>query len=309
MSGFDGTVIDYLTIRRALGHNLDDAARLLPRFVDWMDSRGHQVVTVALALEWSTIPVIEHGSTVHARRMTALRGFSKYLHGINPVCEIPPVGLIPNQKHRVVPYLFSAAEISALMTAATTLPTPLRAATYETMFGLLAVTGMRIGEAIRLDRDDINWQAALVVVRKSKFGKSRELAVQPSTLDALAAYLDVRDRHCPQSASPAVFVSRTGNRIEYANACTVFSALRDIAGLRPRSPSCRPTIHSLRHSFAVNTLTDWYSQDLDIGPRLAWLSTYLGHFGPVSTYWYLTASPELMSLAARRLEHALMVPS
>ena len=151
MSGFDGTVIDYLTIRRALGHNLDDAARLLPRFVDWMDSGGHQVVTVALALEWSSIPVIEHGSTGHARRMTAIRGFSKYLHGIDPACEIPPVGLIPNQKHRVVPYLFSAVEISALMTAATTLPTPLRAATYETVFGLLAVTGMRIGEAIRLD--------------------------------------------------------------------------------------------------------------------------------------------------------------
>ena len=147
------------------------------------------------------------------------------------------------------------------------------------------------------------------MVRKSKFGKSREVAVQPSTLDALAAYLDVSDRHCPLSVSPAVFVSRTGNRIQYANACTVFSALRDIAGLRPRSTSCRPTIHSLRHSFAVNTLTDWYSQDLDIGPRLAWLSTYLGHVGPVSTYWFLSASPELMALAVRGVEHALMVPS
>lgn len=309
MNGLGQALEDYLTIRRALGHQLNDAARLLPRFVAWMNISGHRHVKVVLALEWATLPVINAASTVHNHRMTAVRGFAKYLHGIDAAHEIPPVGLIPTRKHRPVPYLYSQAEIVALMEAARALPTPLRAATFETLIGLLAVTGMRVGEAIRLDRDAIDRDNRLLVVHKSKYGKSREVAVQRGTLDALDAYTTIRDRFCPQPSTPAVFVSRTGNRIIYANICQVFSSLRSEVGLTERSGSRRPRIHDLRHSFAVRTLTDWYAQDLDVAPRLAWLSTYLGHAGPGSTYWYLSASPELMALAARRVENTLAVTS
>ncbi len=303
MNALVPAVSDYLTIRRALGHKLDDAGRLLPRFAAWMDDSGQPVVTIALALQWATLPTVDPGSVVHAQRMMAVRGFAKFLHGIDQAHQIPPAGLVPTHKHRAVPYLYTGAEIQALMAAARALPTTLKAATYETLFGLLAVTGMRVGEAIRLDRDSINWQAGVVAVHQSKFGKSREVAVQSSTLAALAAYVTVRDG-CPhQPNNPALFISRTGNRIIYAVACQVFGQLRDTAGLAPRSPSCRPRIHDMRHSFAVRTLIDWYSQGLDVGPRLAWLSTYLGHANPISTYWYLSASPELMALAAHRLEH------
>ncbi len=305
MNGLGQAVEDYLTIRRALGHKLADAARLLPHFAAWMATSGHEHVTVCRALEWATLPKIGSASTVHARRIVAVRGFAKHLHGIDPAHEIPPTGLIPCPKHRAVPYLYSDADIAALMTAAAALPTPLRAATYETLIGLLAVTGLRIGEAIRLDRDSIDWSAGRLVVCKSKFGKSREVVVHPSTLDAIATYSEIRDRTCGHTT--ALFVSRAGNRLVYTNVCEVFGRLRDTAGLKPRSPQCRPRIHDLRHSFAVRTLIDWYSRGLDVGERLAWLSTYLGHAGPTSTYWYLSASPELMALAADRVEAAMAV--
>jgi integrase len=174
----------------------------------------------------------------------------------------------------------------------------------RTLIGLLAVTGMRVGEAIRLDRTDIDSQRALLVVRDSKFGKSRELAVDPSTITALRRYLGRRDRPVPADPTAAVFTSATGTRLIYCNVHLAFKRIAGHAGLRPRSAACRPRPHDLRHTFAVNTILDAYRSG-DVQSRLPLLSTYLGHVHPKDTYWYLQAAPELLALAGQRLERHL----
>jgi integrase/recombinase XerD len=212
--------------------------------------------------------------------------------------------VLPDQPHRATPYLYSDAEIAALITAAATLRTPLRVATYQTLIRLLAITGIRVGEAIRLDTTDVDVENELLTVRDSKFGKSREVPIHPSTMDALGDYLDRRDRLRPTPATPALFISTAGTRLLYCNVDWTFLRLVDKAGLRPRSVSCRPRIHDLRHTFAVASLLDWYRDGGDVQARLPLLSTYLGHVHPGSTYWYLSAAPELLALAGQRLEHA-----
>ncbi len=304
MSRLDCRVEEYLSIRRALGFKLDAAARLLPDFVAHLEAAGSQTVNVELAVAWATRPPGALPTAGWANRMTVVRGFAHWLHPLDPRTEVPPVGVLPRGKHRATPYLYSDAEIDALMAAARSLPSPLRAATFETLIGLLAVTGMRVGEAIHLDRSDIDWTEGAITVWAAKFNKSRQLALQPSTMDALAAYDRCRRRCCPRPGSPSLFVSRNGTRLIYTNVHQVFGRLRRAAGLTARSGSCRPRLHDLRHSFAVRTLLDWYRDGGDIAARLPWLSTYLGHACPVSTYWYLSAAPELLALAAGRLEAA-----
>lgn len=293
---------EYLEIRRVLGHHLAEAHRLLPRFVAYLDAAGAETVTVELAVAWATEP--PEGappSTVWGRRMTVARAFARHLSALDPRTGVPPAGLFPSGNRRTVPYLYSAAEVAALMAAARRLPSPLRAATFETLIGLLSVTGMRIGEAIRLDRGDLDCGQSVVVVRNSKFGKSRQLPVHPDTLDALAGYARLRDRHCPAAPTPAFFVTRVGTRLIYTDVLAVFHRLLAQAGIGAPDGR-RPGPHGFRHSFAVRTLLEWYGQDVDVPARLPWLSTYLGHASPSSTYWYLSAAPELMALAARRLE-------
>jgi len=181
----------------------------------------------------------------------------------------------------------------------------LRVATYRTLIGLLAVTGLRVGEAIRLDRCDLDLTHELLVVRDSKFGKSREVPLHPSTVRALRDYRRLRDRLQPTPSTPALFISPARTRLIYCNVHATFRQLRRRAGLQPRSASCRPRIHDLRHTFAIRTLLDGYQTDGDVQPRLALLSTYLGHVNPDSTYWYLSAAPELLALAGQRLERHL----
>ena len=294
---------EYLEIRRSLGHHLAEAHRLLPRFVAYLDAAGAETVTVELAVAWATAPPDgAPPSTVWARRMTVARSFARHLSALDPRTGVPPASLFPSGNHRAVPYLYSAAEVAALMAAARRLPTPLRAATFETLIGLLSVTGMRIGEAIRLDRGDVDWDHAVVVVRHSKFGKSRQLPVHPDTIDALAGYARLRGRHCPAPHLPAFFVTRVGTRLIYTDVLATFHALLARAGIGTPAGR-RPGLHSFRHSFAVKTLLEWYGQGVDVQARLPWLSTYLGHASPSSTYWYLSAAPELLVLAAHRLEN------
>jgi integrase len=210
--------------------------------------------------------------------------------------------MLPYQKHRRVPYIYSPAEIASLVAQARlTIRSPLRAATFETLFGLLAATGMRVGEAIRLDRSDVEWGERLVVVRASKFSESREVPLHASTAGVLAAYARQRDRLRPARAAPCFFVSLVGTRLLYADVLVTFRTLIDAAGIGAQSP-VRPHIHDLRHSFAVHTLVDWYRNGEDVQARLPRLATYLGHREPRSTYWYLTGTPELLGLAAGRLE-------
>lgn len=304
MSSLSQALADYLTMRRALGFKLERTGQLLADFVGYADRVGAGSITVELALSWATQPSGADRSW-HAARLSAVRGFARYLSTLDSRTEVPPADVLPGRSRRAVPYLYSDAEIAAVMAAAAGMRSPLRAATYHTLIGLLAATGMRVGEAIALDHDDVDRDEGLLVVREGKFGKARQVPLHPTTVDALSAYGRSRDRLCRAPRTPAWFVSTTGTRLIYKNVHYEFHRLASQAGLRPRSKQCRPRPHDLRHTFAVATLLGWYRDGDDIATRLPLLSTYLGHVDPGSTYWYLSAAPELLSLAARRLEHSL----
>jgi integrase/recombinase XerD len=302
MTTLGQTADDYLRLRRALGHKLADAGRLLPHLVGYLESIGLETITIEAALDWAQQPDADPTSTVWVSRMAVARGFARHLAGCDPHTQIPPVGMLPGRRHRRAPYIYSAAEITALLTQAhLTIRTPLRAATIETLFGLLAATGMRVGEAIRLDNTDLDWAEGLAVVRASKFGKSREVPLHASTVEGLAAYAQRRDQLQPLRKAPSFFVSIVGTRLLYADVLITFRQLIDAVGIGAQS-SVRPHIHDLRHSFAVHTLVDWYRNGDDVQARLPSLATYLGHCEPRSTYWYLSGAPELLAYAAGRLE-------
>jgi integrase/recombinase XerD len=307
MSALHQAVEDYIMVRRALGAKLERHPRLLENFVDYLEAAGATTITTELALAWARLPGDDAHPTYLSNRLCAVRGFARHLRAFDPATEVPPAELLPWPKCRATPYLYSDAEIAALMTAARSLTPTLRAATYETLIALLTVTGARVGELIRLDRGHVDWHEGVLVIWDSKFAKSRELALQPSTLDALGAYAAVRDRlgTGPQTAS--FFVSSAGTRLVYVTVQCMFSRLVCQAGLKPRSDRCRPRIHDIRHSFAVRTVLGWYRAGVDVEAHLPLLSTYLGHGNPASTYWYLSAIPELLALAGERREHNLAV--
>jgi integrase/recombinase XerD len=294
---------DYLAVRRSLGFKLTRDGLLLEQFVAFCEQSGADRVSTEVALAWITAPDKASPSWL-AMRLSVVRGFARWLQAFDPSTEVPPLGWLPPVR-RTNPYLYSDAEIAALIAAARRTRWPLSAATYETLIGLLAVSGLRIGEAIRLDRADVSLADGLLTIRESKLGKSRQVLVHPSTVEALRAYLRRRSALSPAPGEPALFVHPAGNRINYQAVQQTFGALARRAGLTPRSERCRPTIHGLRHTFAVNTLLGWYRDGLDVQARLPLLSTWLGHSDPKWTYWYLSATPELLSLAAQRLEASL----
>jgi integrase len=243
------------------------------------------------------------GSTAYlARRMRVARGFARYVHSLDPSTEVPPADLFPAGKHRPVPYIYSDDDVLSLMGAARTLGPPLRALTLESLIGLLAATGMRVSEAMALDDGDLDWRNGLVTVRNSKYNKSRELLLHPTTVEALRAYRAKRDRLGPIRLTPSLFVSSRGSRLCHETVQPAFRQLVRRAGLVQPPSSPQPRIHGLRHTFAVNTLLSWYRDGGDVAARMPLLSTYLGHVDIAATYWYLSAVPELLALAARRLE-------
>lgn len=303
MSPLRQALAGYLQVRRALGYRLDRPEKLLGQFIGYLEAAGAATITTEHALAWATLPAGD--ASWHAARMSAVRGFAAYLHTIDPSAEVPPAGLLPWRPHRATPYLYSDDDITALIAAAARLRFPLRTATYQTLIGLLAATGMRVGEAIRLDRPDADLQAGVLTIRQSKFGKSRLVPLHPTTTVALRGYLRLRDRLHPDPSALAMFITPAGTRLMYCNVHATWKLLVASAGLQPRSASCRPRIHDLRHSFAVRSLLDAYAAGQDGQPRLALLSTYLGHVDPAATYWYLSAAPELLALAGQRLEHHL----
>jgi integrase len=294
---------DYLELRRAVGFKLTRHGRLLPDLVAYLAAAGETTVTTRLALEWATQPAGHPQEW--AVRLSIARGFARYLRTLDGRAEVPPTSLLPRCRRRPTPYLYSEAEITALMAATKTLRFPLTRATYRTLIGLLAVSGMRVGEAIGLDRSDVDPAAGCVTVRGGKPGAARELPLHNSTLRALQEYCSVRDRRWPCPPSPAFFLSTAGTRLFYANVYKTFRGLLAVAGLRPRVGGVGgPRIHSLRHTFAVTTLSDAYRAELDVPALMPKLASYLGHAAPAWSYWYLQATPELLQLAADRLEHA-----
>jgi integrase/recombinase XerD len=292
---------DYLALRRSLGHKLADAGRLLPRFVACLDQAGARTVTIEAAVTWAQEPDADPGSTVWARRLIVARGFARHMSGIDPRTEIPAAGLISCPQRRRPPFIFSDADVTAVMAQAHAIRWPLPAVTHETLIGLLAVTGMRVGEAIRLDRADIDWAEGALLIRQSKFAKSRQVALHPSALDALSRYARRRDELAPKPGTPGFFVSMRGTRLIYQAVHEVFRKSCEASGVG-NSSTVIPRIHDLRHSFAVGCLLQWYRDGADVQARLPWLSAYLGHRDPRSTYWYLSAAPELLAHAARLLE-------
>lgn len=299
---------EYLSVRRALGYKLQRPEKLLKQFLAHLEELGEERVTVSAALEWATLP--KNGDrSWWSLRLSAVRRFSDHLNAVAPENETIPEGLFPWKKCRATPYLYSAEDITNLIAAAGILHTPHRVATYRALVGLLAVTGIRVGEAIGLDSEDLELRTGVAVVREGKFGKTRELPLHPTTVHALRDYTRRHDRPRPNEATSALFVSIAGTRLLYGNVQHTFRKLASEAGLEPRSARCRPRLHDLRHSFAVQTILDGYRQDGDTQSRLALLSTYLGHVDPGKTYWYLSAAPELMELAADRLEGHLGSPS
>lgn len=227
---------DYLRLRRSLGHQMAEAAWLLPDFVAFMDDRGQTTVTIAAALAWVKSREGEVVTTVSPRRVTAIRGFARYLSGTDPDTEVPPLGLLPYRQRWRQPFLYSDADIAAVMAATDTLGLPLRAATYRTLIGLLAATGLRVGEAINLDHDDIDWTEGVLRIRESKFGKSRLVPLQPSTMNALREFDAMRDSEVPRPKDPAFFISRTARRLIYAVVSPTFRQLVNAAGVGTDAP-------------------------------------------------------------------------
>jgi integrase/recombinase XerD len=294
-------LVDYLAMRRAVGFKLHSTGRLLGQFVEHLEACGIDTITTEEALAWAALPV---GASPHwvAIRLSAVRGFARYLQGVDPSVEVPPTGIVRVGSDRATPYLYSPTEIVSLMTAASELHPPLRAATYETLIGLLVTTGVRIGEAISFDDADFDRSEELLVVRNSKFGKSRLVPLHPTTATALTSYVVRRRQLCPSPSSPALFVSSRGTRLLHSNIQLTFTGLLTKVGIVRRSKSCRPRIHDARHTFTVQSLLDCYERGDDAAVLLAKLAPYLGHADPKNSFWYLSAAPELMAFAGQRLE-------
>jgi integrase len=291
---------EYLALRRAMGFKLDRPGRMLPDLVAFLESSGQATITTRAALEWAMRPA-GHPQEC-AVRLSVARGFARHLRARDGVSEVPPTDLLPSCRRRLAPHLYSEADIAALMAATATIHFPFRAATHRTLIGLLAVTGMRIGEAIALDRDDVDLPAGCVTVRAGKWGAARELPLHDSTVDALDEYRRLRDSRWPEPKSLAFFVSMRGTRLLSGHVREAFRELRQHAGLTAVPGGRAPRVHDVRHSFAVATLIDWYRADSDVAARLPRLSSYLGHAAPEATYYYLQATPDLLALAAERLE-------
>jgi integrase len=302
MSTLRQALADYLTMRRALGYKMDKAERLLGQFTAFAGGRGETHIRTETALAWATKPV-GAAAIWTSRRLAEVRLFARHLQTLDPRTEVPPRDLLPAQARRATPYLYTQQEIAALMQATLILRGSHVQATYRTLIGLLAATGMRIGEAISLDRDDFDAGSGVVTIRHGKFDKARALPLHPSTIAALDDYLRRDDRPRPVGMQPLLISSR-GKWMRYSTVQPIFHKLLHHCGIAPRSAACRPRIHDLRHSFAVSTIVDDYRSG-NPGSRLAILSTYLGHADPGATYWYLSAAPELLGLAGERLERHL----
>jgi integrase len=299
MSSLSGHVDDYLRLRRALGFKLERTGQLLPQLVVFLEAAGAATITSELAIAWARLP--ERARPKHwAQRLAIARGFARYLQTIDPTTEVPPPGVFPARRHRPTPYLWSEIDICRLLEGARTLVPPLRAATHEALFGLLAASGMRIGEAIGLQHDDVDLDTGVITIREAKFDRSRLVPLHPTVTEALRRYAGERDRLCPRPRSAAFFLSGIGTALNHSGVSKTFRTITTAIGVR--TETVHPRAHDLRHSFAVRTLIRWHQSGLNVENHIAVLSTYLGHVSPADTYWYLSASPELMELAAQRLQ-------
>jgi integrase len=300
-------VQEYLNLRRGLGFKLREAGKGLLGFVTFMEQHRASYITQALALAWAQQPSGVQPSH-WAQRLSFVRGFARHRSATDQRTQVPPQGLLPFQPKRARPYLYSDDEIRSLLDAALNMPCryergELRPWTYHCLFGLLSVSGLRLGEARNLELQDVDLNAAVLTIRGSKLGKSRLVPLHASTCKVLADYIARRKRHwAARPVSSYLFVSSWGSRLDGGDIHRTFYALSRQIGLRGVSESYGPRLHDMRHAFATNTLVRWYKSEQDPERRLPVLSAYLGHVHVADTQWYLSGSPELMREAMRRLE-------
>ena len=300
------SLASYLALRRAFGTELREPAQALGHFLDFLTAEGAEFVTTDLALRWATAPAQAQPAT-WARRLTAVRGFARWVSVEDPRSQVPPARLLRAGSHCREPFIFSDHQVALLIAKASLLPSPLgmRSLTYATLIGTLASTGLRPGEAVALDTPDVDLRNGVLSVRMTKFGKSRFVPIENSVLVALEAYAARRDAIFPVRDSPAFLVSEAGKRLLLGAAQRTFAGLCRGIGLRPDIHQPRrimgPRLQDFRHTFATRTMVEWYRSGLDVERMLPRLSTYLGHSDVGHTYWYIQAVPELLQLAAERL--------
>jgi len=300
---------DYLDVRRALGYKLDFCERVLRKFTQFADDLGQRHISVDLFLAWKD----QYGnadSNTWSRRLGMVRSFATWLQGIDGRSEVPPSSLMTYRAVRPKPSIFSEQQIRDLVAEAARLPSEygFRGLTASTLFGLIAVTGLRINEALGLDEADIDLSLGTLDVTKTKNGYDRRLPIAPCTVDRLRHYIDQRRRLIGVSGG-AVFVTSNGRRLGDCGARYNFAQVGQRLGYRPKQRRKRhgigPRIHDLRHTFAVRTIIDWYKADLDVDREMYKLTAFLGHKKPQHTYWYIEAVPELLELASKRSERLI----
>ena len=303
MNDLKEVIKDYLALRRGLGFKLKKHTRFLEEFASFLQRTDESTITSRLALQWATEP--QHIKPCEwAARLSAVRSFARYVSAFDPRTEIPPQGLLPYRTQRAKPYIYSDEQIRQLLEAAQNMPAThsLQPWTYHCLFGLLAVTGLRISEALNLRVTDIDWSEGILTIRHSKFGKSRLIPLHASSIKILSEYGVRRDRLFTHRKSPYFFCSRYDGRLDEGQVRRTFYTVSRQIGIRGASCSRGPRLHDFRHRFAVETLLRWHRNGDDVQRRLPVLSTYLGHAHVSDTYWYVTATPELMEAVSQRLE-------
>lgn len=298
-------VTGYLTLRRALGYQLRQDEKLLLDYVAFAGADDVNTVTVAMTAAWA-----EHDPKlaphVVSKRVSTIRLFAQYLLAFDPTCQPIPDRMLAATLQRRTPFIFTAEQVTDLLILTRTLRSPLWAAGARTLFGLLAATGLRPGEAWRLDDSDLTRDPGsgqgLLLIRCSKWGRTRQIPLHPSTLHALLDYQQQRDQlRTDDRSCPALLLDAGSQRLHATGPSETFRALLGQAKIAAPAGNRSPRAHDLRHTFAVNTLRDWHAAGLDVAPRLAALSTYLGHVNPAHTYWYFQAVPDLMTVLGERV--------
>ena len=309
MTTLTNRLVQYLDYRRRFGYRrTGTAAAVLRRFTAFADDLGTESITTALFLEWRK-QCESPTDVTWGCNLSHVRGFAKWLHGVDPRTEVPSADLIRRCHRRPRPYIYTEEELARIVEHAAQLPSKrgLNAWTFSTLFGLIAVTGLRLGEALGLNEADVDLGEAVLTVTRTKNGEFRLLPIAHSTSERLDAYRCVRDRILGSGAQP-FFLNEQGRRPSANYVQAVFARIGMAIGVRDADPTGKrgrgPRIHDLRHSMAVRTITAWYRQGLDPNREMIKLTTYLGHKHPSHTYWYMEAVPELMRLACARAEMA-----
>ncbi|MGH1467162.1 MAG: tyrosine-type recombinase/integrase [Cognatishimia sp.] len=301
---------EYLALRRSMGFDLSFDERVLRKFTTFGDENGFLYISTPLFLDWKA----NYGSADNntwSHRLGMVRRFAFWLSEYDDQTEVPSSQLVTGRCRRRAPYIYAPIQIAEIVAEAGRLPSPygLRSALWQTLFGLIAVTGMRVNEALSLDQRDVDLDRALLTLRNTKNGRERQLPINNDTAHRLAEYARKRDRVVMRDSS-RFFIQEDGQHAKDCAARYNFAQVSKKLGIRSPQAFKRhghgPRIHDLRHTFAVHTILDWFRDGRDIEAEMYKLSTYLGHSEPKHTFWYIEAVPELMQLAATRAEQRVL---